>query len=157
MEGITGRSIVEGDYRLVDHWKGLQVSPSLEGITGQSIIGGDYRSDNHSRGLQLSRSYEGITGYYVERLKCWVVKQSMCFLFCSCVSCPAGYEGYHCQREINECESQPCLNDADCVDKFLEYSCDCNPGFNGKFRNAFCKFLFFKRKETLNFIFYFKF
>ena len=32
--------------------------------------------------------------------------------------------------EINECESNPCVN-GDCDDAFMEYSCECDPGYEG--------------------------
>ena len=34
--------------------------------------------------------------------------------------------------EINECESNPCLNGGMCTDLFLDFACDCSPGFTGR-------------------------
>ena len=33
--------------------------------------------------------------------------------------------------DINECNSQPCLNNATCLDRVESYSCLCIPGFSG--------------------------
>ena len=35
--------------------------------------------------------------------------------------CHAGWEGTNCQHEIDECASQPCANDATCVDLLAGY------------------------------------
>ena len=41
---------------------------------------------------------------------------------------PAGYTGYDCETEIDECDSDPCQNDATCVNKIGEYECECPDG-----------------------------
>jgi len=33
--------------------------------------------------------------------------------------------------EINECESDPCHNNAECKDKIDGYSCECKEGYTG--------------------------
>ncbi|KAJ7363620.1 Olfactomedin-like protein 2A [Desmophyllum pertusum] len=33
--------------------------------------------------------------------------------------------------DINECDSNPCLNGGSCVDLVNEYNCSCEPGYNG--------------------------
>lgn len=33
--------------------------------------------------------------------------------------------------DINECESNPCINNGHCVDNVLSYSCVCAPGYTG--------------------------
>ena len=46
--------------------------------------------------------------------------------------CQPGFEGKNCDRDINECESNPCLNDGRCVDLNNAYRCDCaGTGFEG--------------------------
>ena len=35
--------------------------------------------------------------------------------------------------EPDECASNPCQNDAQCIDKNLDVTCVCKPGFNGKY------------------------
>lgn len=45
--------------------------------------------------------------------------------------CAAGFTGPHCELNINECHSNPCRNQATCVDKLNSYSCKCRPGFSG--------------------------
>ena len=46
--------------------------------------------------------------------------------------CFAGYTGAHCESDINECQSGPCMNQGICVDTLNAYTCDCVPGFTGK-------------------------
>uniref|UniRef100_A0A673BLA4 Crumbs cell polarity complex component 2b n=1 Tax=Sphaeramia orbicularis TaxID=375764 RepID=A0A673BLA4_9TELE len=45
--------------------------------------------------------------------------------------CPAGFEGSWCEIDTNECSSNPCQNQGDCVDRVNSYSCDCRMGFSG--------------------------
>ncbi|XP_020613166.1 von Willebrand factor D and EGF domain-containing protein-like, partial [Orbicella faveolata] len=45
-------------------------------------------------------------------------------------SCQAGYEGQHCEKEIDECLSSPCINGT-CVDGINNYTCQCERGFTG--------------------------
>ncbi|KAL9961807.1 hypothetical protein ACROYT_G030829 [Oculina patagonica] len=47
---------------------------------------------------------------------------------CSCV---AGFEGRHCENDVNECSSSPCKNGATCNDHSNGYSCTCVAGFEG--------------------------
>ena len=42
------------------------------------------------------------------------------------------YLGVRCELNHNECVSNPCLNDAVCVDDVNKFSCECKPGFTGK-------------------------
>lgn len=36
-----------------------------------------------------------------------------------------------CSPDINECESQPCLNGGECVDRVANFTCVCPPTFTG--------------------------
>lgn len=45
--------------------------------------------------------------------------------------CHLGYSGSYCQKEINECESQPCQNGGTCKDLIGFYQCICRRGFQG--------------------------
>ena len=47
---------------------------------------------------------------------------------CNCV---LGYNGTHCENNIDECSSGPCQNGASCLDKVNGYTCNCVLGYNG--------------------------
>ncbi len=44
--------------------------------------------------------------------------------------CTAGYAGVHCQTDINECASNPCMHGGTCVDGINGFACICN-GWEG--------------------------
>ena len=46
--------------------------------------------------------------------------------------CLTGYTGSHCQHKISHCDPDPCVH-GKCTDLVNEYSCDCDPGYNGEF------------------------
>ena len=45
------------------------------------------------------------------------------------------FQGELCDMEIDECASDPCENNATCVDSYLSYTCLCENGFTGKQRH----------------------
>lgn len=46
--------------------------------------------------------------------------------------CRPGYTGRLCETDINECESDPCLNRGICTDIVANYYCNCTgTGFEG--------------------------
>lgn len=42
------------------------------------------------------------------------------------------FTGEHCEVNVDECMSSPCLHNATCVDLVHGYGCVCKPGFTGK-------------------------
>ncbi|XP_072174362.1 uncharacterized protein [Diadema setosum] len=46
--------------------------------------------------------------------------------------CHDGWTGTDCNAEINECDSNPCLNGGSCNDLLADYSCNCPAGTQGK-------------------------
>ncbi|XP_032297400.1 neurogenic locus notch homolog protein 2-like [Coturnix japonica] len=46
--------------------------------------------------------------------------------------CPEGFNGIHCQHNVNECESEPCKNGGICTDLVANYSCECPGEFMGR-------------------------
>ena len=52
----------------------------------------------------------------------------------SCI-CAAGWNGFNCTDDIDECESIPCMNNATCLDILNGFLCLCLDGFTGKFGN----------------------
>lgn len=50
--------------------------------------------------------------------------------FYSCI-CKEGFEGQHCQHDINDCNPPPCFNGGKCVDGINWFLCECAPGFTG--------------------------
>ena len=44
--------------------------------------------------------------------------------------CFAGYTGTHCEEEIDECASNPCVN-GDCIDHINAFECVCPEGWTG--------------------------
>ncbi len=45
-------------------------------------------------------------------------------------SCEAGFTGDHCETNIDECASNPCIHGS-CTDGINSYTCSCEDGYNG--------------------------
>lgn len=48
--------------------------------------------------------------------------------------CLRGYAGPRCEMDVNECHSDPCQNDATCLDKIGGFTCLCMPGTRAGWR-----------------------
>uniref|UniRef100_A0A6Q2XNC4 Notch receptor 3 n=1 Tax=Esox lucius TaxID=8010 RepID=A0A6Q2XNC4_ESOLU len=44
---------------------------------------------------------------------------------------PPGYMGTYCEVDVDECDSNPCVNDGICRDLVNAFTCTCQPGFTG--------------------------
>lgn len=49
---------------------------------------------------------------------------------CNCNG--TGFTGDRCEVDIDECDSEPCQNNATCSDLIKDYNCTCAPGYTGK-------------------------
>lgn len=45
--------------------------------------------------------------------------------------CRDGFEGNHCQDDVNDCVPQPCYNGGKCIDGVNWFLCECALGFTG--------------------------
>jgi len=45
--------------------------------------------------------------------------------------CRDGWQGEHCDTEIDHCAPNPCFNGAECISGDNHYECRCKPGFDG--------------------------
>lgn len=45
--------------------------------------------------------------------------------------CRDGFEGNHCQDDVNDCSPQPCYNGGKCIDGINWFLCECANGFTG--------------------------
>lgn len=50
----------------------------------------------------------------------------------ACICEGTGFEGTHCEINIDECATNPCVNNATCIDLINDYSCNCFDGYGGQ-------------------------
>nr|CAD7258850.1 unnamed protein product [Timema shepardi] len=50
----------------------------------------------------------------------------------SCNCTDTGFEGAHCELNIDDCVSNPCTHGARCIDGIKDYYCECFAGYEGK-------------------------
>lgn len=73
-------------------------------------------------------SEESVSDPSVKVRRVWSI--SCCAVSQSCVK--TLLMCFRCETDIYECESNPCLNGATCVDRLNQFQCVCVPGFSGK-------------------------
>lgn len=56
---------------------------------------------------------------------------TLVFFLCVRCQCVEGYRGRLCEVDVDECDPNPCVNGASCLDGLGSYTCRCLPGFNG--------------------------
>ena len=59
-----------------------------------------------------------------------------------------GFDGIHCENNINDCASEPCLNGGVCQDLVNKYRCDCAETGEYCSSKAFKKMLCFPLRLT---------
>ncbi|CAK8692602.1 protein jagged-1b-like [Clavelina lepadiformis] len=47
--------------------------------------------------------------------------------------CDPGYEGVHCELNVDDCVGSPCENGGTCIDEVNSYKCICAEGWEGKY------------------------
>lgn len=60
--------------------------------------------------------------------------------------------GETCEENLDECESNPCFNNATCLDDINGYTCMCLPGYSGKNGNYACTLLIASWETTENWL-----
>ncbi|CAL8283426.1 unnamed protein product [Lota lota] len=70
----------------------------------------------------------------------WHISSSVCGPHGRCLSLPAGnyscscdpgFTGTYCHENINDCDSEPCLNGGTCIDGVSSFQCFCPSGWEG--------------------------
>ena len=46
--------------------------------------------------------------------------------------CADGFEGEHCEINVDDCEDNDCENNSTCVDGINNYTCLCPPEYTGR-------------------------
>ncbi|XP_033097137.1 protein jagged-1b-like [Anneissia japonica] len=71
-----------------------------------------------------------------------VIPSNICGLHGQCISqtngrftcvCEQGYTGYYCHENINDCNSNPCMNHGTCMDGVNSFQCLCREGWEGEY------------------------
>ena len=62
-----------------------------------------------------------------------------------------GYMGTYCEIDVDDCESNPCVNDGICRDIVNGFTCTCQPGktfLTDPYLYSLCSFLFLLTTPT---------
>ena len=50
---------------------------------------------------------------------------------CTACMCPDGYTGSDCSMDIDDCASNPCGANGQCIDRFISFTCNCTSPYTG--------------------------
>jgi hypothetical protein len=55
-----------------------------------------------------------------------------------------GFIGYYCETQIDQCQSNPCLNGGICRTLINSFKCDCPSGYTVRISNRNAKLKFYR-------------
>ena len=81
----------------------------------------------------LSRIYESLTDPRLYKADHCCLSLSRALAFCSCFQLCCMYINcsYFCLPDIEECGSNPCVNNGTCIDGVNGFTCNCTREFGG--------------------------
>lgn len=81
-----------------------------------------------SGGLEPLLTVSVATTSFMKPSSTFLLRRSRTSPRCQCAD---GYRGRLCEVDIDECDPNPCVNGASCLDGLGSFACRCLPGFNG--------------------------